>query len=89
MDEPGEIRFYKNGVESVHQCPPPILDAVEPLMIGANPSFGEHFAGLIDEIEIHNCALSPEEITEAYGNLRGAAEAIPMENLDELYDDEA
>lgn len=87
--EPGEIRFYKNGLESVHQIPPALPDPVTPLTIGRNPAFGEHFAGLIDEIEIHNRALTAEEIVEQYETLRGAAEAIPMENLDDLYDDEA
>lgn len=32
------------------------------LRIGANPSFGEHFTGLIDEVRVYGRALNPTEI---------------------------
>lgn len=90
--EPGQIRLYKNGMEYVYQISPAPLDPVAPapLNIGGSPAFGEHFAGLIDEVEIHNRALSPEEISESYENLRTAAESILQENLENtvLYDGE-
>ncbi len=35
--------------------------------IGMNPSYGEYFAGMIDDVIIYNRALSKEEIKKLYG----------------------
>ena len=87
--EPGEVRFYKNGVESFHRPLVVTSAPVAPLCIGCNPAFGEHFGGLIDEIEVFDRALTGEEIATIYEKLRAAAEAAPRENNVDTSDAEA
>jgi hypothetical protein len=57
------LRLYINGNEIGSQAlANPILTSTLPLRIGGNAVWGEHFAGLIDEVRIYNRALSRAEI---------------------------
>jgi hypothetical protein len=57
------LRLYINGNEVGSQAlANPIVTSTQPLRIGGNAVWGEHFAGLIDEVRIYNRALSPAEI---------------------------
>jgi hypothetical protein len=57
------LRLFVNG-DAVASTPVTGLIAIssEPLRIGGNRSWGEHFAGVIDEVRIYNRALSLDEI---------------------------
>ncbi|WP_439676609.1 LamG-like jellyroll fold domain-containing protein [Embleya sp. MST-111070] len=59
------LRLYVNGIQ-VRATPHtgPIIDEGGALKIGGNTIWGEHFAGLIDDIRIYNRALTPTEITK-------------------------
>ncbi len=81
-----ELRFYKNGNESYYGNNVPTGETVAPLCIGRNPAFGEHFGGLIDEVEIYDRALSANEITAIYEKLRAKAEAAPAEDTSNSHD---
>ena len=57
------LRLYLNGNEVGSQAlANPLVTSTLPLRIGGNAVWGEHFAGLIDEIRIYNRPLSPAEI---------------------------
>lgn len=76
------IRMYLDGEEDASE---PYSDGMStselPVYIGANPEVPEfRFHGLIDEVRIYNCALSPEEIAD----LVRPAECFPMCHPDYL-----
>ena len=56
-------RLYVNGrIVSTHAATGRIETPDNPLWIGGNHPYGEHFDGLLDEIRVYDRALSPEEI---------------------------
>ena len=59
------LRLYVNGVEVASQPRTlPIAVSTRPLYLGGDPTFGQHFKGLIDQVRIYNRALSPAEIQQ-------------------------
>ena len=68
---PDKIRFYKNGAEFVSDEAPG--GQTGSLMIGAHPQYGDHFAGLMDQIAVFNEALSAEQIERLHATLAGSA----------------
>lgn len=71
------IRFYLDGVPTLPRFNPlpyqgPSLDNNAPLRLGANSAFKEAFwDGLLDEVEIFNRALSPNEVATLAGAASG------------------
>jgi hypothetical protein len=56
-------RIYINGVQVATQAPSgSLVSSSNPLRIGGDSVWGEHFQGLIDEVRIYNRALSPAEV---------------------------
>jgi hypothetical protein len=75
------IRIYLDGEEDGSE---PYGDGMStselPVYIGANPEVPEfRLHGLIDDVRIYNCALSPEEIADLVGP---TAECFPMSHPD-------
>ncbi len=67
------IRLYVNGVQTGSRAASgSIAGSSSPLRIGGNAVWGEHFAGLIDEVRIYNRALDAGAIQ--------ADMATPVEN---------
>jgi Concanavalin A-like lectin/glucanases superfamily len=57
------IRLYVNGRQvSSYEATGPIQVTGNPLWIGGNQPYGEHFHGLIDEVRVYSRALRAEEI---------------------------
>ena len=58
------LRLYLDGVE-VSSLPATgdLLASVNPLQIGGNSLYGQHFHGTIDEVRIYNIALSAAELS--------------------------
>jgi hypothetical protein len=56
-------RLYVNGsVVATHPAQGRIQTPGNPLWIGGNRPYGEHFDGLIDEVRVYDRALSPSEL---------------------------
>src|SRR6185503_12419408 len=56
-------RLYINGTEVASRAATgSIVTSANPLQIGGDSFYGQHFAGMIDEIRIYNVALSPSAI---------------------------
>jgi len=56
------VRLFVNGVQVASQAQPtPLATTTGTLQIGGN-SYGEYFAGRIDDVRIYNRALSPAQI---------------------------
>lgn len=94
----GEIKLYLNGEEVASQATPaniPITPSTESLIIGKNNKPVElaglfsfnMFSGLIDEVKLHNRALTNEEILAEYENVKelhgGSVPDIPNGDIDE------
>ncbi|MFN2500367.1 MAG: LamG domain-containing protein, partial [Pyrinomonadaceae bacterium] len=62
------MKLFVNGVQQAQTLAvsPPINSGTGPTLIGANGSGVYHFAGLIDEVEIFNRALSASEVQSLY-----------------------
>jgi hypothetical protein len=59
-------RLYVNGAEvSSGSASGRILRTVDPLWIGGNLPYGEHFQGVIDEVRVFNRALTPGGVRKA------------------------
>ncbi len=59
------LRLYVNGVEVANQPrTTPIAASTKPLYLGGDPTFGQYFKGLIDQVRVYNRALSPGEIQQ-------------------------
>jgi Concanavalin A-like lectin/glucanases superfamily len=57
------LRLYVNSVEvGSRTVAGALLTSTGALRIGGNSAWGEFFQGLIDEIRVHNRALSPAEV---------------------------
>lgn len=77
-------RLYVNGRQvSSHGVTGAIQVTDNPLWIGGNLPYGEHFHGLIDEIRVYSRALSAEEIVadmaKPVGPARGLVAAYPFD----------
>lgn len=94
----GEIKLYLNGEEVASQATPaniPITPSTESLIIGKNNKPVElaglfsfnMFSGLIDEVKLHNRALTNEEILAEYESVKelhgGSVPDIPNGDIDE------
>jgi Concanavalin A-like lectin/glucanases superfamily len=57
------IRLYVNGtqVSSLAQTGT-IVSSTNPLQIGGDSTFGQYFAGMIDEVRVYNVALTATQI---------------------------
>lgn len=57
------VRLYVNGVQVATN---PVVGSLRgdagPLRIGGNSGYGEHFAGLIDEVRVYDRALTPAQL---------------------------
>jgi hypothetical protein len=60
----GTVTLYVN--DSVYEESGALGAGVDYLHIGSNPSFGAHFSGVIDEVQIYNFALTTAEILALY-----------------------
>ena len=59
-------RLYVNGAQaSSGSASGPILRTTDPLWIGGNRPYGEHFQGVIDEARVYDRALGPAEVRAA------------------------
>jgi hypothetical protein len=60
------MRYFQNGVQ-VASAPAggAIASSSGPLSIGGNAIWGEWFSGLIDEVRVHNRALTAAELAAA------------------------
>ncbi|MBI2504200.1 MAG: hypothetical protein HYW07_13325, partial [Candidatus Latescibacteria bacterium] len=69
-----EVRIYLDGqLDTAHQTPGVVdLDIIAPLILGGAPTQERYFSGLIDEVAVHNHALSPEEIAHTYQSTSSA-----------------
>jgi hypothetical protein len=57
------LRLYVDGVESGSKAVTgSLVDSSGPLDIGGNTVWGEHFAGLIDDVRVYNHALSASDV---------------------------
>jgi hypothetical protein len=57
------LRVYVNGAQVASKAiSQTIATTTSPLHIGGNSTWGEYFAGKIDEVRVYNRALSPVEI---------------------------
>ena len=57
------LRMFVNGVQVASKAVSgPLLTSTQPLRIGGNSTWGEYFAGKIDEVRIYNRALSATEV---------------------------
>ncbi len=76
-------RLYLNGVQVASQAQAGALTtSTDAMSIGGNTFYGEHWIGLIDEVRIHNRALSASEIqTDMNTPVGGAAKPLPPTNL--------
>ncbi|MFB5675869.1 GH32 C-terminal domain-containing protein [Paenibacillus terreus] len=94
----GMIKLYLNGEEVASQATPvnvPITPSTESLIIGKNNKPVElaglfsfnMFSGLIDEVKLHNKALTNEEVLAEYENVKalhgGSVPEIPNGDIDE------
>jgi glucose/arabinose dehydrogenase/chitodextrinase len=76
------LRLYVDGVESGSKAVSgSLVDTSGPLDIGANTVWGEHFAGLIDDVRVYNRALGASEVqadmTQPVGVAPPAADTQP------------
>jgi serine/threonine protein kinase len=73
--------LYVNGIEEASKPLPAFKDTnTADLLLGAvgGPSlYGEHMAGLIDEVKLYRRALSPAEIKAFWSALAPATEPVP------------
>ena len=57
------LRVYVNGIQATSKAlGQAMVTTTSPLRIGGNSTWGEYFAGKIDEVRVYNRALSPSEI---------------------------
>jgi hypothetical protein len=57
------LRLYVNGVQVGSKAQTGTLaTSSNPLTIGGDPIYGQHFAGRIDEVRVYNSALSAAQI---------------------------
>jgi hypothetical protein len=57
------LRLYVDGTQvSSRAITGTILRTTDPLWIGGNRPYGEHFQGVIDEVRVYDRALSPSEV---------------------------
>jgi hypothetical protein len=72
------LRLYVNGREvSRTRVTGEIQRSGDPLWIGGNAPFGEHFSGRIDELRVYDRALGPSEIVV---DMRNPVESPPNES---------
>ncbi|UMR38044.1 GH32 C-terminal domain-containing protein [Paenibacillus polymyxa] len=96
--EDGKIKLYLNGEEVASQVTPvnvPITPSTESLIIGKNNKPVElagvfsfnMFSGLLDEVKLHNKALTNQEILAGYESVKalhgGSIPQIPNADIDE------
>ncbi|WDZ54626.1 GH32 C-terminal domain-containing protein [Paenibacillus polymyxa] len=96
--EDGKIKLYLNGEEVASQATPvnvPITPSTESLIIGKNNKPVElaglfsfnMFSGLLDEVKLHNKALTNQEILAGYESVKalhgGSIPKIPNADIDE------
>jgi glucose/arabinose dehydrogenase/fibronectin type 3 domain-containing protein len=63
------LRLYVNGAQvSTRTISGALQQTSNPLSIGGNAPYGEHFRGLIDEARVYNRALTPAEIQTVMSN---------------------
>jgi chitodextrinase len=63
------LRLFVNGVQvSTDGAGGSVQASTNPLWIGGNVPYGEHFAGVIDEARVYNRALSAAEIQTVMNN---------------------
>jgi chitodextrinase len=72
------LRFYVNGVQvsSLAQTGK-IVTSANPLQIGGDSLYGQHFAGTIDEVRVYNVALSAAQIQADMNAPLGAVVSAP------------
>jgi glucose/arabinose dehydrogenase len=69
------VRLFVNGSLAASRAVPGVVPGSDgPLRIGGNAIWGEHFAGLIDELRVYNRALSAGEIQTDMNLAIGAAD---------------
>ena len=69
----GILRFYVNGTEvSNNPRVGSIITSANPLQIGGDSIFGQHFAGMIDEVRVYSAALKPADIQADIATALGA-----------------
>ena len=57
------LRVYVNGIQATSKAlGQAMVTTTSPLRIGGNSTWGEYFAGKIDEVRVYNRALSSSEI---------------------------
>ncbi|QDY82655.1 cycloinulo-oligosaccharide fructanotransferase [Paenibacillus polymyxa] len=96
--EDGKIKLYLNGEEVASQATPvnvPITPSTESLIIGKNNKPVElagvfsfnMFSGLLDEVKLHNKALTNQEVLAGYESVKalhgGSIPKIPNADIDE------
>ena len=64
------ITLYMNGVEILNQSVPNgSVNSIEIYKFGVNRAGNTHFAGVIDEVQIWETALSPEEVADVHDEI--------------------
>ncbi len=63
------LRLYVDGQLDNQSTSDPVVDleVPAPLILGASLTYSLHYQGLIDEVAVHNRALSVDEIERVYG----------------------
>jgi glucose/arabinose dehydrogenase/PKD repeat protein len=68
------LKLYVNGVEVASRAQSgPLRFSAQPLYIGGDTEYGDHWAGKVDEVRIYNRALTPAEIQADMANAVVAA----------------
>jgi fibronectin type 3 domain-containing protein len=74
------VRFYLNGTQVGSAARSgSIVTSTNPLQIGGDSIYGQHFQGMIDEVRVYNVALTPAQIQTDMAI--GVGTASPVVNL--------
>ncbi len=72
------LRLYFNGVQAgVLASTGSMITSTGALRIGGNAAWGEHFAGIIDDVRVYNRALTASEITQDMNRPVSGGDTIP------------
>ena len=76
------LSFYVNGVQVATQAVAgSILTSATPLQIGSDSTFGQYFAGTIDEVRVYNVALNQAQIQADMGTPVAGGGSLPGASL--------